>query len=133
MYKLTNAVTVHIVLVLYLYISVQAYSPHPTTVPAYPDEFLHINNQRAHNNYKNIILKEPNENPQRAHLGQRAPLWTTLLYSTRSHQRNQGTRIEACLSGRPAGPAQEQSETRAPRALAEHLLDELQVVRELRI
>ena len=47
---------------------------------AYPGEFLHINNQRAHNNYKNIIFKEPNENPQRAHLGPRAPLWTTLLY-----------------------------------------------------
>ena len=47
--------------------------------PAYPGEFLHINNQRAHNNYENIILKEPNENPQRAHLGPRAPLWTTLL------------------------------------------------------
>ena len=38
-------------------------------------------NQRGHNNYKNIILKEPNENPQRAHLGPRAPLWTTLCYT----------------------------------------------------
>ena len=45
--------------------------------PAYPGEFLHINNQRAHN--ENIILKEPNKKPQRAHLGPRAPLWTTLL------------------------------------------------------
>ena len=47
--------------------------------PAYPGEFLHINNQRAHNNYKNIILKEPNENPQRANLGRRTTLWATLL------------------------------------------------------
>ena len=48
---------------------------------AYPGEFLHINNQRAHNNYENIILKEPNKKPQRAHLGPRAPLWTTLVYT----------------------------------------------------
>ena len=46
---------------------------------AYPGEFLHIINQRAHNNYKNIILKEPNENPRRANLGPRATLWTTLI------------------------------------------------------
>ena len=35
--------------------------------------------QRAQNNYKNIFFKEPNKNPQRAHLGPRAPLWTTLI------------------------------------------------------
>ena len=38
-----------------------------------------IKAQRAHNNYKNISLKEPNENPQRAHLGPRAALWTPLF------------------------------------------------------
>ena len=37
-----------------------------------------IKAQRVHNNYKNIILKEPNKKPQRAHLGPQAPLWTTL-------------------------------------------------------
>ena len=55
--------------------------------PAYPGEFLHINNQRAHNIKgpititKNIFLKGPNENPQRANLGRRATLWTTLVYN----------------------------------------------------
>ena len=71
----------HSMHILYLYISdILLYK---NTVPnlAYPGEFLHINNQRAHNNYENIILKkEPNENPLRAHLGPRAPLWTTLSY-----------------------------------------------------
>ena len=32
-----------------------------------------------------MILKEPNENPQRAHLGPRAPLWTTLRNSIYVH------------------------------------------------
>ena len=32
-----------------------------------------IKAQRAHNNYKNIILKEPNENPQRAPIWARGP------------------------------------------------------------
>ena len=55
---------------MYLYISdILLYKP-PN--PAYAGDFLHTNNQRAHNNYKNIILKEPNENPQRG-FGQFGP------------------------------------------------------------
>ena len=46
-----------------------------------------IKAQRAHNNYINIILKEPNENPQRAHLGPGAPLWTTLFYNVYVNRR----------------------------------------------
>ena len=57
---------------------VQAYS-HPSTQVSC---ISIIKAQRAHNNYKNIILKEPNEKPQRAHLGARAPLWTTLWYKS---------------------------------------------------
>ena len=65
---------------MYLYISDILMYKSPN--PAYPGEFLHINNQRAHNNYKNIILKEPNKNPQRAIFGPRATLWTTLVCTT---------------------------------------------------
>ena len=39
--------------------------------------------QRAQNNYNNIFFKEPNKNPQRAHWGPRAPLWTTLYFKNR--------------------------------------------------
>ena len=51
--------------------------------PSLPKWFLHINNQGAQNNYKNIILKEPNKNPRRAHLDPRAPLWATLMWCAR--------------------------------------------------
>ena len=68
--------------ILYFYISDILQYKNTDPNPAYPGEFLQINNQRAHNNYENIILKEPNNKNQRAHLGPRAPLWTTLLYST---------------------------------------------------
>ena len=67
--------------ILYFYISDILLHKNTDPNPAYPGEFLLINNQRAQNNYENIILKELNENPQRAHLGPRAPLWTTLLQS----------------------------------------------------
>ena len=66
--------------ILYFYISDILLYKNTAPNPAYPGEFLHINNKRAHNNYENIILKEANENPQRAHLGPRAPLWTKLQY-----------------------------------------------------
>ena len=68
----------HSMYIVYFYISDILLYKNTDPNPAYPGEFLHINNQRAYNNYENIILKEPNENPQRAHLGPRAPLWTTL-------------------------------------------------------
>ena len=71
----------HSMYILYFYISDILLYKNTDPNPAYPSEFLHINNQRAHNNYENIILKETNENPQRVHLGPRAPLWTTLLYT----------------------------------------------------
>ena len=76
--KLTNAVTVHYI---FYFTSTSVQFPNPT----YPGEFLHINNQKTHNNYKNIILKEPNENSQRAHLGLRAPYWTTLVYNAHTN------------------------------------------------
>ena len=70
----------HSLNILYFYISdILLYKSTDPNL-AYPGEFLHINNQRAHNNHENILLKKANENPQRAHLGPRAPLWTTLLY-----------------------------------------------------
>ena len=69
----------HSMYILYFYISDILLYDNTDPNPAYPGEFLYINNQRAHNNYENIIFKEPNENPEWAHLGPRAPLWTALL------------------------------------------------------
>ena len=70
----------HSMYILYFYISDILLYKNADPNPAYPGEFLDINNHRAHNNYENISLKESNENPQRAHLGPQAPLWTTLIY-----------------------------------------------------
>ena len=53
----------HSMYILYFYISDILLYKNTDPNPPYPGEFLHINNQRAHNNYENIILKEPNENP----------------------------------------------------------------------
>ena len=96
---------------------------HPTQVPG---EFLHINNQRAHNNYENIILKEPNENPQRALLGPRAPLWTTLyynilvlLYYTTIREFSLSLSLAQAERVRPEGGAR--SERAAPVSAARHV------------
>ena len=41
---------------------------------------MHITNQRALNNYKNIFLKGHNKTPQRPNFGSQVTLWTAMDY-----------------------------------------------------
>ena len=60
--------------ILYFYIIDILLYKNTNPNPVYPGEFLHINNQRAHNNYENIILKESNENSPKSPFGPAGPV-----------------------------------------------------------